>query len=591
MNDLTATAQAWGVETEYFDVFGKRYVASEATLQRLIEAVSAGRAGPAAVDASAEPAKEPKMRCWQGDGRRLWLLAVQLYALRSRRNWGIGDFTDLGHLVARAAEHGAAGIGLNPLHALFPDDAERASPYAPNSRLFINPLYIDVEAIPEFPGLMAAELDDEVVALRETELVAYARVAAAKMRGLRFAYETFRAAASAKRRADFETYREEQGDALLRFACFEVLRQHHTPAPWTEWPHPWRSPEIADLHDFRFRHHDEVAFQEFVQWVADRQLAACQHAAHQNGMPVGLYIDLAVGIDRHGADAWANHGAVLNGVSIGAPPDEFNPGGQDWGLAPLNPHTVPENDFQNVRLLMRAAMRHAGAIRLDHVLGLQRMFMIPLGHPALEGAYVRFPFHRLLSVIAEESVRLECIVIGEDLGTVSANFRETVARWGLWSYRVMLFEREGGDAHFKPPEAYPAAALATFNTHDMGSFRGWLEGHDMAVKRAIGFDPGEDDGARDWARQKLRETLSERVPDQAPDDIAGVAEFLGLTPSHLVAISLDDVLGEREQVNIPGTTDQHPNWRRKLPLLIEELEGHDTLRRLGEAFARAGRSI
>ncbi|MGA7973418.1 MAG: 4-alpha-glucanotransferase, partial [Pseudolabrys sp.] len=193
--------------------------------------------------------------------------------------------------------------------------------------------------------------------------------------------------------------------------------------------------------------------------------------------------------------------------------------------------------------------------------------------------------------IAEESVRLECIVIGEDLGTVSANFRETVARWGLWSYRVMLFEREGGDAHFKPPEAYPAAALATFNTHDMGSFRGWLEGHDMAVKRAIGFDPGEDDGARDWARQKLRETLSERVPDQAPDDIAGVAEFLGLTPSHLVAISLDDVLGEREQVNIPGTTDQHPNWRRKLPLLIEELEGHDTLRRVGEAFARAGRSI
>ncbi len=586
MNDLTATARAWGVETDYFDVFGKRYAASEVTLRRLIEAVSAGRAGPAAFD----PDGEPAMRCWQGDGRRLWLLAVQLYALRSRRNWGIGDFTDLGHLVARAAARGAAGVGLNPLHALFPDDAERASPYAPNSRLFINPLYIDVEAIPEFPGLMASGLDDEVVALRETELVAYGRVTAAKMRGLWLAYETFRTAASPQRRADFEAFRAEQGDALLRFACFEVLRRRHAPAPWTEWPHPWRSPEIADLHDFRFRHHDEVAFQEFVQWIADRQLAACEHAAHRHGMPVGLYVDVAVGIDRHGADAWTNHGAVLNGVSMGAPPDAFNPGGQDWGLAPLNPHAVPENDFMTVRQLLRAAMRHAGAIRLDHVLGLQRVFMIPLGAPASEGAYVRFPFHQLLSVIAEESVRRECIVIGEDLGTVSADFRENVARWGLWSYRVMLFEREG-DGRFKPPEAYPAAALATFNTHDMASFRGWSEGHDMRVKRAIGFDPGEDDGAREWGRQKLGETLSERVPDQAPDDIVAVAAFLAATPSHLVAISLDDILGEREQVNIPGTTDQHPNWRRKQAVPIEELEGHDTLRRVGAAFAGAGRGI
>ncbi len=586
MNDLTATARAWGVEPEYFDVFGKRYAASPETLARLIDAVSAGRVGPAEVG----PAPEPAMRCWQGDGRRLWLLAVQLYALRSRRNWGIGDFTDLGQLIERAAAHGAAGIGLNPLHALFLERADEASPYAPNSRIFLNPLYIDVEVIPEFPGLAAAGLADEVVRLRETMLIAYTRVAAAKLAGLHLAYDGFRAKASAERRADFEAFREEQGDALLRFACFEVLRRRYAPAPWSDWPQPWRSPEIADLHDFRFRHHDQVAFEEFVQWVADRQLAACQHAAHRHGMPVGLYVDLAVGIDRHGADAWTNHGAVLNGVSMGAPPDEFNPGGQDWGLAPLNPHRLPENDFLAIRLLMRAAMRHAGAIRLDHVLGLQRVFIIPLGSPALEGAYVRFPFRQLLSVIAEESVRLKCIVIGEDLGTVPANFRETIARWGLWCYRVMLFEREG-DGRFKLPEAYPSAALATFNTHDLPTFRGWLDGHDMRVKRAIGFDPGESDDARAWGRQKLREMLGERAPDYAPDDIAAVAEFLGVTPSHLVAISLDDVLGERDQVNIPGTTDQHPNWRRKLPLPIEALDGHDTLRRIGEAFAKASRSI
>ncbi len=586
MNDLTATARHWGVESQYFDVFGKRYAASEQTLTRLIDAVSAGRAGPAGPG----PASEPAMRCWQGDGRRLWLLAAQLYALRSRRNWGIGDFTDLSHLIARAAAHGAAGIGLNPLHALFPDDAGRASPYAPNSRIFLNPLYIDVEAIPEFPGLKSAGLADEVARLRETDLVAYARVAAAKLTGLRLAYDVFRADATARRRADFEAYREEQGDALLRFACFEALRRHHAPKPWTEWPRPWRSPEIGDLHDFRFAHHDDVAFEEFMQWVADRQLAACQHEAHRHGMPVGLYVDLAVGIDRHGADAWTNHGAVLNDVSMGAPPDEFNPGGQDWGLAPFNPHALPANDFGTVRLLMRAAMRHAGAIRLDHVLGLQRVFMIPVGLPATEGTYVRFPFHQLLSVIAEESVRLKCIVIGEDLGTVPENFRETVGRWGLWCYRVMLFEREQ-DGRFKPPEAYPSAALATFNTHDLPTFRGWLEGHDMQVKRAIGFDPGESDEAREAGQQKLREILDARVPDHASDDLAAVAEFLGRTPSLLVAISLDDVLGEREQVNIPGTTDEHPNWRRKLPLLLEEIDGHDTLRRVGEAFAKAGRGI
>lgn len=586
MNDLTATAQAWGVESEYFDVFGKRYAAGPETLTRLVGALSTGRAGPAELD----PVPQPAMRCWQGDGRRLWLLAAQLYALRSRRNWGIGDFTDLSHLVARAAAHGAAGIGLNPLHALFPEYPEQASPYAPNSRMFINPLYIDVETIPEFPGLAAAGLADEVAALRETELVAYARVAAAKLHGLRLAYDVFRTDESAGRRADFEAYRAEQGDALLRFACFEVLRRHHAPAPWTEWPEPWCDPGLADLRTFRRTHRDEVEFEEFVQWVADRQLAACRHAAHRHGMPVGLYVDLAVGIDRHGADAWVNHGAVLNGVSMGAPPDEFNPGGQNWGLAPLNPHALADGDFHAVRLLMRAAMRHAGAIRLDHVLGLQRVFMIPLGMPALEGAYVRFPFHQLLSVIAEESVRLQCIVIGEDLGTVSKNFRETVARWGLWSYRVMLFEREH-DGGFKPPEAYPGAALATFNTHDMPTFRGWLEGHDMQVKRAIGFDPGESDDAREWGRQRLRELLGKRAPDHAPDDIAAVAAFLAATPSHLVAISLDDVLGERDQVNIPGTTDQHPNWRRKLPLLLEEIDGHDTLRRVGEVFARAGRGI
>jgi len=585
MNDLSAVAHKWGIETEYYDVFGRRYTASPETVARLIDAMSAGGVVPRRDDPPTD-----LIRAWQGDGRRLWLLAVQLYAVRSRRNWGHGDFTDLAQLVQRAAACGAAGIGLNPLHALFRDRAEDASPYAPNSRLFLNPLYIDVEAIPEFPGLATSGLETDIAALRATDMIAYARVSAAKLHGLRLAHACFREGASGQRRADFDAYREEQGEALLRFACFETLRRRYAPLSWPDWPPPWRNPELAQIEEYRREYLEEVEFEEFVQWTADRQLGSCMDAAKQNGMPVGLYVDLAVGIDRHGADAWTNHGAALADVSIGAPADEFNPHGQDWGLAPLNPHVMPARDFGAVRQLMAAAMRHAGAVRLDHVLGLQRLFMIPLGLEATQGAYVRQPFLELLRVVAEESRKYCCLVIGEDLGTVPRGFRETISCWGLWCYRVMLFERDG-DGHFKPPEAYPEGALATFDTHDLPTFRGWLEKYDMVVKRGLGLDPGESDEARDRAHMKLREILFGCANNDAPDDIAAVAAFLAATPSRLVAISLDDVLRVRDQVNIPGTTTEHPNWRRKLPLPLEELENHAGLRRVAEAFAGGGRSL
>jgi 4-alpha-glucanotransferase len=585
MDNLTTSAQIWGVEPQYYDVFGRCHAASPQTLSRLIGAMSAARVEPRAPDAAAEP-----QRVFQGDGRRLWALAVQLYALRSRRNWGHGDFTDLAKLITLTAARGAAAIGLNPLHALFADRADEASPYAPNSRLYLNPLYIDVEAIPEFPGLAAAGLRAEIEALRASEMIAYPRVAAAKLQGLRVAHASFRGGSSAERRTDFESYRAEQSETLLRFACFETLRREYSPRPWTDWPRPWRNPTRAELEAFRQEHAEDCEFHEFVQWIADRQLNACAEAARRYGMPIGIYTDLAVGIDRHGADAWSQQDAVLAGVAMGAPPDELNLQGQDWGLAPFNPHTLPAHDFAPLRQLLAAVMRHAGAIRLDHVLGLQRVFMIPLGRPAGEGAYVRFPFQQLLRVVAEESNRLHCIVVGEDLGTVPEGFREVLARWGLWTYRVMLFEREG-DGRFRPPESYPAGAVATFNTHDLPTFRGWLEGYDLRVKRDIGLDPGESDEARAWAQQMLRAILAERASAYAADDIAAVASFLGATPSRLVVIALDDVLGVRDQINIPGTVDQHPNWRRKLPVALEELERHDGFERLARVFAECGRNI
>jgi 4-alpha-glucanotransferase len=586
MDDLTAAARLWGIEAEYYDGLRNRHNASAETLTRLIAAISAGAAQPT----HSSVVSGAQRRAHQGDGRRLWGIAVQLYALRSHRNWGHGDFTDLSRLIALAAARGASAIGLNPLHTLFPDRAEDASPYSPNSRLFLNPLYIDVEAIPEFPGVQAAGLESEIAALRESELIVYGRVARAKLTALHLAHRNFRADADAPRRADFESYRDEHGDALLRFSCFEVLRQRFSPKPWPQWPEQWRRPDNDRLKMFRQENDAECEFHEFVQWVADRQVGACQEIARRQGMPIGLYTDLAVGIDRDGADAWLRQDVVLTDVSIGAPPDEFNPGGQDWGLAPFNPQALPAHDFAAMRELLHATMRHAGALRIDHVFGLQRLFLFPRGVSAADGTYVRFPFEPLLRVIAEESNRFRCIVVGEDLGTVPDNFRKTVASWGLWGCCVMLFEREA-DGRFRAPDAYPAEALATFNTHDMASHRGWLEGHDLRVKRAMGFDPGETDDARAQSQAALREALNRWVPSYPAGDVAAIAAFLGATPSRLVVIALDDILGVRDQINVPATLDQHPNWRRKLPVAIEDLDTHAGLGRVVAAFTQAGRNF
>jgi 4-alpha-glucanotransferase len=584
MNDLAATARRWGIEPEYYDGLGRYHTAGPETLTRLIDAISAGIAQP---QPSMPPSGADALPAFQGDGRRLWALTVQLYALRSQRNWGHGDFTDLLHLVILAAVRGVSAIGLNPLHMLFPDRAEAASPYSPNSRLFLNPLYVDVESIAEFSAAETAKIAGEIAVLRSTDLVDYKQVARLKLTALHLAHERFRIGANAQRRAEFATYRREQGEVLLRFACFEVLRRQFAPEPWPRWPQEWQSPDIEALESFRSRHKADCEFHEFVQWIADGQLGACQTAARRLGMPIGLYIDLAVGIDPAGADAWMLGNAVLAGVSIGAPPDALNTSGQDWGLASFNPQLLPTQDFAVMRRLMAATMRHAGAIRLDHVLGLQRLFLIPHGE---SGAYVNFPFDALLGVIAQESHRQQCIVIGEDLGTLPVNFRATMKRWGLWGCRVMLFERER-DGQFRPPETYPVEALATFATHDMATLRGWRESFDLMLKRSIGIDPGESDGARAQAQKWLRATLAEYLPSYDSDTVAAVAAFLAATPSCLVAVSLDDVLGVLDQVNIPGTVDQHPNWRRKLPVTLEALAVHPVFARVAQAFQRAGRSF
>jgi 4-alpha-glucanotransferase len=406
---------------------------------------------------------------------------------------------------------------------------------------------------------------------------------------LRAVHARFLERANSDRLARFANFRAEQGEKLIRFSCFEVLRRRFEQASWRQWPDPWKNPDSAALNDLRRRQDRECGFFEFLQWVADDQLGACRDTARKLGLPIGLYLDLAVGVDPDGADAWSNQSAVLGDFSVGAPPDEFNPAGQDWGLAPFNPHALPDNDFAAFRELLAAAMRHAGAVRLDHVLGLMRLYLVPHGESASRGAYLRFPFEPLLRVIAEESNTYRCIFIGEDLGTVPEGFRETAARWGVWTYRVMMFER-WGDGEFKRPHDYPHEALATFNTHDLPTFRGWISGHDLDVKRGLGLDPGEDNDSRQRAREALGRALS-GDPHGAGVSLASACAYLAASPAKLVMVSVEDMLDVAEQINIPGTIDQHPNWRRKLPVALESWTEGDTWKDVVSAFERAGRSL
>jgi 4-alpha-glucanotransferase len=516
---------------------------------------------------------------------RWWVLAVQLYGVRSRRNWGHGDFTDLLDLVALAGKLGAAGIALNPLHALFDDRPEQASPYSPNSRLFLNALYIDVEAIPEFPGAGAAGLEDAIARVRERDIIDYTGVAAAKLAGLRIAYDRFRTNGSEPRRTAFAAFRDERGPFLERFAGFEHLRRRLA-GVWWDWPEEWRRPGDARLRALRSEADDETGFFAFVQWTADAQLARCCAKTRELGLPIGLYIDVAVGVEAGGADAWSEQDAILNSLSVGAPPDLWNAAGQNWGLSGFSPSGLETQRFEPFRQMVREAMRYAGAIRLDHVLGLCRLFVIPHGMKAHDGTYVRMPFEALLAVVAQESVRHRCIVIGEDLGTVPDGFRETIGEWGLWSYLVMLFERDG-DGSFRAPGAYRQNALATFNTHDLPTFAGWTAEHDIQIKRAMGLDPGETGDERRSTMTHLGAALAAQGRDVL--DFPAIAGYLAATPSRLVAVALEDALGVLDQPNVPGTVDEHPNWRRRLPVGIEELPDDPHLRALGDIMAQAGR--
>jgi 4-alpha-glucanotransferase len=500
-----------------------------------------------------------------GDFDRGWLLALQLYGVRSARNWGIGDFTDLEGVIKLAGQLGADGVGLNPLHVLFDDRPGDCSPYSPNSRLFLNALYVDVEKIPGYRRDASADVLER---LRTSSTVDYAAVSEPKWGALRMAYDAFCTSADTARRRDFDSFRADRGALLARFACFEVLR-HRFKTPWWDWPGEWRQPDEATCDVLRQgpeRH--EIEFVEFVQWVADRQLQSCKALADEIGMKVGLYLDVAVGVQSDGFDAWNEQAAISRHLAVGAPPDPLNTVGQNWGLAGFNAAGLENRLFEPFRDMLKASMRHAGAIRLDHVLGLRRLYLVPHGFPARDGAYVQMPFDALVAVIAQESTAHHCVVIGEDLGTVPEGFREQMAEWGIWSYKVMMFERDD-DGRFLGIDYYPGNALITFNTHDLSTYAGWRSFGDLKLKRSLGIDPGESDDARWHALAMLDDALRHHAIDQ--HDLYAVVGFLARTRSRLLTVSLEDLLGVVDQPNIPGTVDEHPNWRQRLPVALDDM--------------------
>jgi 4-alpha-glucanotransferase len=550
---------------------------------------------------------------------RLWGLTAQLYGVRSRRNWGIGDLTDLADLTEQAAALGASAIGVNPLHALFPADASHVSPYWPSSRLFLNVFYLDPEAVPDFAESSEAQamLGDgsfrgELDRTRAAELVDYPSAWRLKLGVLELLFRSFQerhlAGASARATA-FNTFRAEMGEALEQNAVFDALHEHALQTSgiwsWHDWPPSLQRLNTLEVAAFAREHRERVDFFAYLQWLADQQLAAAQGRARAAGMQIGLYNDIAVGVSPAGATAWANPGVILSGVSVGAPPDLFNLQGQNWGLAPLSPVGLREGAYAMFAATLRQNMRHAGAVRIDHVMGLQRLFWIPEGASPADGAYVSYPFADLAHIIALESERHRCLVIGEDLGTVPRGFRAAMQRAGLLSCRVLYFERTPEGA-FLPPEAYPRQALVSVSTHDLPTLRGFWTGRDLKWRDRFARFPDEDASkcayaARGRDRILLLQALHRAGllpagidPDQPPDEasdelVLAVHRYLARTPGHLLMVQLEDMLGEEEQTNLPGA-EEHPNWRRKLGSDLERLADEPMVGQTAEMMMAAGRS-
>ncbi|MFT5658983.1 MAG: (1-_4)-alpha-D-glucan 1-alpha-D-glucosylmutase, partial [Gammaproteobacteria bacterium] len=436
-------------------------------------------------------------------GQKLWGIGLQLYALRSKRNWGIGDFSDLSAAIKILAPLGVDVIGLNPLHALFSHLPENASPYSPSSRDFLNPVYLDIECIEEFAHCEAAQklvksdnFQQKLQNLRDADLVDYSGVWSIKLEVLEFLYSQF-SRAKPPTVKQFRQFQIDGGEDLFKFGLFEALQlffyqQDAAIETWQQWPESYQDPDSDDVKTWAESKTESIEFHQYLQWQISLQLSTANANCQQQGMRLGLYNDLAVGNERFSSQCWAKQSQFALGVGVGAPPDQFNQLGQNWGLPPQLPQALSDNAYQLFIRTLRTNMRHAGALRIDHVMGLMRLYWVPEGCSADQGTYVNYPLADLLGILALESQRNRCLVIGEDLGTVADEVRHQLWLKKVLSYRILYFEKDWHQGSFKRPDEYPPYALCTAGSHDLPTLKGYWQEADIALRQELDLFPSEE---------------------------------------------------------------------------------------------------
>ncbi|WLH76947.1 4-alpha-glucanotransferase [Pseudomonas sp. FP2335] len=513
---------------------------------------------------------------------RAWGISAQLYALRRLGDGGFGDTLALEHLARAAAERGADALAISPMHAMFSADTGRYSPYSPSSRLFLNSLYASPACIlgerEVRSAIEALGLTEELHDLEQHSLIDWPSAAKAKQRLLRALYEDFRHGHHPQH-ADFLSFRQAGGEALENHCRFEAVQAARAAAgedlDWRHWPQDWRDPQSPALAQFAAEHASEIGYFAFSQWLIARCLERAQQAARGSGMGVGLIADLAVGADGGGSQAWSRQDELLADLTVGAPPDILNRAGQGWGISAFSPEGLQRNGFRAFIEMLRANFAHAGGLRIDHVMGLQRLWVIPMDASPRDGAYLYYPVDDLLRLLALESHRHQAIVLGEDLGTVPDGLREKLIGRSILGMRVLLFE-QGHDGQFKPILDWPDNALATTSTHDLPTLNGWWHSRDIEWNIQLGLIDAPT--VEQWSehrlreRQALRQALSQdpqnfvdEIRNETDHMIDASVRYLGHTRAPLVLLPLEDALAVDEQANLPGTIDTHPNWRRRLP--------------------------
>lgn len=542
---------------------------------------------PGGIRASSRLIVAPRT-CYLPEGEtRAWGVNLALHGLRSAGNWGIGDFRDLGGIMDAVGGLGGDFVGILPLHTVpLPGSV---SPYWPVSRLYRNFIFLDLEGVPEFGAADRASLQKEIDALAAAGDVDYGGVYALKLRVITEMFTRFYSEhypAQTKRGREFEAFMEKEDAPLIDYATFMALSEVQG-MNWKDWPQELKDPGSGPVREFRRQNMGKVLFHVYVQWVIDCQLSDLSARAARLGMRSGLYLDQAIGTVSGGADDWMFRDCFALGASAGAPPDEFNLKGQNWGFPPMSPQKMLESGFEAFIGTVSKNMEHAGMLRIDHALGLFRLFWIPEGMEPSQGAYVKYPTEQMMAILALESRRHKTVIVAEDLGTADPASREALMAGGMLSYRLLIYERLYPSPDLVPPGQYPRRAFGAVSTHDLPTLFGWWAGHDMQVKRTLSLYPSEDSYQRDLAARKrdkgiILDALKKEglisdnyeMPSAMNEELMlAIYRHLGRTPCLYVSVSIEDIFRSFEQPNLPGSSEGYPNWKIKTPMPVEALPG------------------